>query len=68
LANQRPGVTPSGRTPPISTIGATNAQGQAIIKHRTGGDLSFKVLVAGVQNVVAAHIHCAPLGALGQLE
>ena len=44
----------------------TNAQGQAIIKER-GGDLSFKILVAGLQNVVAAHIHCAPIGFPGQI-
>ena len=43
---------------------ATNAQGQTIIKERDG-ELSYKVLVAGIQNVVAAHIHCGPVGVAG---
>ena len=42
----------------------TNASGQAVIKER-GGELSYKILVAGLQNVVAAHIHCAPIGVAG---
>jgi hypothetical protein len=42
----------------------TNAQGQAVIKERDG-ELSYKILAAGLQNVVAAHIHCAPAGVAG---
>ena len=44
---------------------ATLAQGQAILKLRNESDLSFKVLVANVQNVVAAHIHCGGVGVAG---
>ena len=43
----------------------TNATGQAVIKNRGEGELSFKVLVAGLQNTVAAHIHCGPVGVAG---
>ena len=42
----------------------TQAQGQFIAQHR-GGDLSYKLIVANLQNVVAAHIHCAPEGVNG---
>ena len=45
---------------------ATNSQGQAVIKERDG-ELSYKILVAGLQNTVAAHIHCAPVGVAGQV-
>ena len=50
-------------TVPTAAV-ATNATGQAIIKERAG-ELSFKILVAGLQNVVAAHIHCGPAGTAG---
>ncbi len=44
----------------------TNAQGQAIFQLSKGGDeLSFKLIVANIDNVVAAHIHCAPAGQEG---
>ena len=50
-------------TVPAAAV-TTNAQGQTIIKDRNG-ELTYKVLVAGLQNVVAAHIHCAPVGVAG---
>lgn len=43
----------------------TNATGQAIIKERGDGELGFRVLVAGLENAVAAHIHCGPVGVAG---
>ena len=42
----------------------TNAEGQMIVKERDG-ELSFKLLVAGIQNAVAAHIHCGDVGVAG---
>lgn len=38
----------------------SNATGNAIVKLRNG-DLSFKLVVANIDNVFAAHIHCAPV-------
>jgi hypothetical protein len=44
----------------------TQAQGQAIFKVSKDGDsLSYKVIVANIDNVRAAHIHCAPVGQSG---
>ncbi len=42
----------------------TNSQGVAHFKFK-GGELSFKLIVANIDNVVAAHIHCAPADANG---
>ena len=53
-------------TVPAAAV-ATNATGQAVIKVRSGGELSFKVLVAGLQNVAAAHIHCGAAGVAGPI-
>ena len=51
-----------GQVPPFETRGV----GQAIIRLSNDGTaLEFKLIVAQVENVVAAHIHCAPAGANG---
>jgi len=42
----------------------TNAQGTAHFKVRDG-ELSYKLIVANIDDVVAAHIHCAPADANG---
>lgn len=42
----------------------TQGQCQAIFKVR-GDSLSYKLIIANLQNVVAAHIHCAPEGLNG---
>ena len=42
----------------------SDAQGQAVFKIR-GAKLSYKLIVANIENVVAAHIHCAPKGVNG---
>jgi len=42
----------------------TNAQGVAHFKFK-GGELSFKLIVANIDDVTAAHIHCAPANANG---
>lgn len=44
----------------------TNAQGQANFQLDGAGDeLSYKLIVANIDDVVAAHIHCAPAGQNG---
>ena len=44
----------------------TNAQGQAIFKlSKDGNELHYKLIVANIEDVVAAHIHCAPEGVNG---
>ena len=42
------------QVPPFETL----AQGQFIGKVRAGNDLSYKLNVANITNIVAAHIHC----------
>ena len=48
----------ASQVPPFDTL----AQGQFIGKLR-GDDLSYKLNVANITNVVAAHIHCGAAGA-----
>lgn len=44
----------------------TDAQGQAIFQSNRAEDkLRFKLIVANIDDVVAAHIHCAPVGENG---
>ena len=44
----------------------SNPQGQAIFKFaKDGSALSYKLIVANIEDVVAAHIHCAPRGVTG---
>jgi len=50
----------AGQVPPFDTQG----QGQFIAKSRPG-DLEYKLIVANLSNIVAAHIHCAPAGVNG---
>jgi hypothetical protein len=42
----------------------TKAQGQAIFRVRDDS-LSYKLIVAAIENIVAAHLHCAPAGVNG---
>jgi hypothetical protein len=44
----------------------TQAQGQAIFKvSKDGESISYKLIVANIENVTQAHIHLAPAGANG---
>lgn len=44
----------------------TNARGLAKFQlSREGGELSYKLIVVNIENVAAAHIHCAPAGVNG---
>ena len=46
----------------------TNAQGQALFKLSDDGtQLSYKLIVANIDNVVQAHIHLAPPGVNGNI-
>jgi CHRD domain len=56
-------ATPGGPTPADS-----RAQGQAIIQIvRDGDSFSYKLIVSNIENVVQAHIHCAPAGVNGPI-
>ena len=48
----------ASQVPPFDT----QAQGQFIGKLRAGDNLSYKLNVANITNVVAAHIHCGAAG------
>jgi hypothetical protein len=43
----------------------TNGQGTVHVRVDMDGDMSYKLIVANLPNVVAAHIHCAPVGVNG---
>jgi hypothetical protein len=46
----------------------SNAQGQAIIQiARDGDSFDYKLIVSNIDNVVQAHIHCAPAGVNGPI-
>jgi hypothetical protein len=51
----------AGQVPPFDT----QAQGQFNIRWRADSRLSYRLIVANIANVVAAHIHCAPEGQNG---
>jgi len=52
----------SEEVPPVDTL----AQGQAVFMFNADlSSLAFKLVVANIENVVAAHIHCAPAGVNG---
>ena len=51
-------------TVPLAAV-QTNATGQLVVKEQDDANLSYMLSVAGLQNVVAAHIHCAPVGVAG---
>jgi hypothetical protein len=54
---------PGGATPADS-----QAQGQAIIQISRNGDaFDYKLIVSNIDNVVQAHIHCAPEGVNGPI-
>jgi hypothetical protein len=44
----------------------TNARGNAVFQLRADGtELSYKLMVANIENVFAAHIHCGAVGVNG---
>lgn len=62
-----------GRTFVASLSGAeevppadTRARGQAVFRlSRDGSELTYRLIVANIENVVAAHVHLAPAGTNG---
>lgn len=60
--NFRAHLAGRNEVPPVDTL----AQGQAIIQFSDdASSLSYKLIVANIEDVVAAHIHCAPEGVNG---
>jgi hypothetical protein len=60
--NFRTHLSGDEEVPPVET----NAQGQATFQLNEAGDaLEYRLIVANIDDVVAAHIHCAPAGANG---
>jgi len=46
----------------------TNAQGQAIFHIADdGSSIEYKLIASNIENVTAAHIHCAPPGVIGNV-
>lgn len=45
----------------------THAQGQVLVKQKTNGELSYKLIVASLPNALAAHIHCGADGVAGPI-
>lgn len=55
--NYRAHLSGENEVPPVDT----NAQGQAKFRlDRAGDELHYKLIVANIEDVVAAHVHCAP--------
>ena len=60
--NFRTHLSGEEEVPPVET----NAQGQVKFRFDEAGDeLQYKLIVANIEDVVAAHIHCAPAGKNG---
>ena len=54
--------------PGAPTPADSNAQGQAIIQiARNGDSFDYKLIVSNIENIVQAHIHCAPAGVNGPI-
>ena len=62
--NHRTHLTGDAEVPPRETL----AQGQAIIQiSKDGLSFDYKVIASNIENVVQAHIHCAPAGVNGPI-
>jgi hypothetical protein len=60
--NFRAHLSGENEVPPVDT----DAQGQVVFRlDRSGTELTYKLIVANIEDVVAAHIHCAPAGENG---
>lgn len=60
--NFRAHLAGRNEVPPVNT----RAQGQATFQlGKEGSELTYKLIVANIENVFAAHIHCAPAGVNG---
>lgn len=62
--NFRTHLSGENEVPPVET----NAQGQATFQlNKSGTAPRYKLIVANIEDVVAAHIHCAPAGSNGPI-
>jgi hypothetical protein len=62
--NEVPPVSPTGSSPADS-----RAQGQAIFRvNDDGSSVDFKLIATNIDNVIMAHIHCAPPGVNGPIR
>ena len=62
VLNFRAHLSGGEEVPPVDT----RAQGQAVFQlSRDGSELSYRLIVANIQNVTQAHIHMAPRGENG---
>jgi hypothetical protein len=59
-------LSSSEELPPPGVVNDSLAQGQAIFSlSQDGTELHYKLIVANIDNVVAAHIHLGPVGVNG---
>ena len=68
VANYRTHLKGDNEVPPAGVVIDTNAQGQAIFKlSPDGSELSYKLIVANIENVFQAHIHIGAPGSNGPI-
>ena len=68
VANYRTHLSGDHEVPPAGVVIETNAQGQAIFQlSPDGSELSYKLIVANIENVFQAHIHIGPPGVNGPI-
>jgi hypothetical protein len=68
VANYRTHLSGDNEVPPAGVVIETNAQGQAIFQlSPDGSKLSYKLIVANIENVFQAHIHIGPPGSNGPI-
>lgn len=68
VANYRTHLRGENEVPPPGVVVETNAQGQAIFQlSPDGSELSYKLIVANIENVFQAHIHIGVPGVNGPI-
>ncbi|HET6821062.1 MAG TPA: CHRD domain-containing protein [Anaerolineales bacterium] len=68
VANYRTHLKGDNEVPPTGVVIETNAQGQAIFQlSPDGSELSYKLIVANIENVFQAHIHIGAPGSNGPI-
>jgi hypothetical protein len=68
VANYRTHLRGDNEVPPPGVVIETNAQGQAIFQlSPDGSEISYKLIVANIENVFQAHIHIGPPGVNGPI-
>jgi hypothetical protein len=68
VANYRTRLSGANEVPPAGVVIVTKGQGQASFRlSPDGSELSYKLIVAKIENVFQAHIHIAPAGSNGPI-